>query len=208
MRKRVFWAATLVFVLLMAGLLYASNMGFKLNYSLPGGGLDGTIATSLPYNQQVTIDSADDLLNEIPSGVGVGFHNQDNNLGVRYTGVAGSPPDFALVPGDGYYLTVTTAGSYVIVGSHDPSLEVAFSNGGLDGTTLWSYPYHSQHPAASDLLGDIPSSVGVGFFNRDNNLGVRYTGVAGSPPDFALVVGDAYFITVTAPVASYTPKHY
>ena len=208
MRKRVFWAATLAFVLMMAGLLYASNMGFKLNYTLPGGGLDGTIATSLPYNQQVGIDSASLLLDEVPAGVGVGFHNQGNNLGVRYTGVAGTAPDFDLVPGDGYYITVTAGGSYIIVGSHDPSLELDFDPGGLDGTILWSYPYHSQHPDASSLLSDVPDSVGIGFFNRLNNLGVRYTGVAGTAPDFSLVVGDAYFVTVTAVVPTYKPKHF
>lgn len=209
MRKRTIWVAALgLGAILLAGGLFASNMGFKLNYAIPGGGLDGTTSIGLPYNAQVGLTTASQLLAAVPNGTGIGFLNGDSNLFVRYTGIVGSPADFNLVSAEGYAVTVNAASNYIIVGSHNPGLGVNFSSGGLDGTSLWSYPYHSTIPDASTLLADIPNATGIGFLNPVNNLTVRYTGIVGSPPDFPLVPGESYFVTVSADVVGYIPPHY
>jgi hypothetical protein len=148
------------------------------------------------------------LLAAVPNGTGIGFLNGDNNLIVRYTGIVGSPPDFNLVAAEGYARTVSAESNYIVVGSHNPGLGLNFSSGGLDGTNFWSYPYHSTIPDASTLLADIPNATGIGFLNTGNNLTVRYTGVVGSPDDFNLVPGEAYFVTVSADVVGYIPPHY
>ena len=208
-RKALLGTAVIAALLGVVGILLAGNMGFRLNFNLPGGGLDGTCALCLPYCQKATISTADDLLADVPNAVGVGFLNKQNNLGVRYTGVAGSPPDFPLASAEGYFVTVTNQTDYLMAGTHDPSLTLSFVSGGLDGTCLVCLPYHTTVPSASDWMDDIGgAAVGVGFLNKGNNLGVRYTGVAGSPPNFDLIPGIGYFVTVTVNVAGYIPPHY
>lgn len=216
MKKRtaLCWTIAVALLLGVAGVQYAGNMGFRLNFNMPGGpgprSLDGTCALALPYCQKTTITTAEDLLIDVPNAVGVGFLNKGNNLGVRYTGAAGTPPDFTLNPGEGYFVTVTAQTDYLMAGTHDPLLTLSFSSGGLDGTCLTAFPYHSTLVFASEAQQDIgfPTVTGIGFLNKLNNLGVRYTGVAGTPPDFMLIPGVSYFVTVTADVAGYTPPHY
>ena len=208
MRQKALWAVAIGAVLLVSGILLAGNMGFKLIHTFPGGGLDGTFTISLPFFHKDGLDNASDLLDDVPNAAGVSFHNRFNNLGVRYTGVAGTAPDFALLTGVGYVVTVTAASQYTVTGSHNPEAECDFFAGGLDGTNFFACPYHAVPETAENLLNDIPNSVGVGFFNKNNNLGVRYTGVAGTAPDFDLTTGQSFYVTVTADSLSYIPPHY
>ena len=94
-----------VAVVVLAGGLMASNMGFKLNKSLvtasPGTSISGTQLLALPYNRQVGIDNASELFGDI------GASNVQNiqkfltatDTTALYT--FGSP-DFALTPGEAY----------------------------------------------------------------------------------------------------------
>ncbi len=142
MRKRRMFIGVLVAALavLLAGGLLASNMGFKLNYTLVatgnavpetavgGNGLsqDGTNEISLPDFPQAGMLTANDLRLDIgaPANGGIIKFIRDNNSLQTYTG-KGAGLNFSLVPGDGYRLRVTgtTNVNYIVVGSHNPALQ-------------------------------------------------------------------------------------
>jgi len=239
MRKRMFVGAVVaVLAVMLAGGLLASNMGFKLNYTLVAAGnavpetavggngtsQDGTNELSLPDNPQAGFVMASDLITDIgvPARGGVSKFIRSNNTLQTYTNRVGSAPNFALVSGDGYRVRVTGATNinYVIVGSHNPTLShvlVAAGNpvpeGGnsQDGTNAYNYPYHSVAATASQLIGEIgfPARGGVSKLIRDNNTLQTYTNRVGSAPDFALVPGASYRVRVTGPTnISFIPNHY
>jgi hypothetical protein len=222
MRNRTFWVTAIgLAALLVAGGLFASNMGFKLNYPLDASGvngsLDGTNVISLPFNQQTNLVDADDLLQDInlspATVVQVCNFLKANNGKDCYTGVAGV--NFPLVKGEGYFVQVSPGGNYIVVGSHDPIKVVAFdasgTNGSLDGTNFFSWPYHSTLTDAVGLFDEITAQGGGGSvvqvcnFLKTNNGKDCYTGLAGTV--FPLVPGEVYFVQVSSNV-SYTPSHY
>ena len=118
--KRKTWIGILGLVaVLVAGGLFASNMGFKLNYTLngPSGGSSGTTALSLPYNQQTNLIDAEDLINDINAGAGSSvvasvsrYLNATDGL-ETYTGLTGV--NFSLAPGEGYFVKVNSSASWV-----------------------------------------------------------------------------------------------
>ena len=118
MRKRVIVTAALA-VLLVAGGLYASNMGFKLNYPLAGpipGVTVGNNSLALPYNQQTNLLNAEDLLDDIDASVGSAiaasatrFLTDDSTE--TYTGSSGV--NFACTPGEAYSIKVSSDTSFV-----------------------------------------------------------------------------------------------
>jgi hypothetical protein len=224
MRKRTFWVTAVgLTAILVAGGLFASNMGFKLNYPLDASGtnssVDGTNTLALPYNQQTNLVDAEDLIIDINNGEPAPIVNQvcewvksTNGLSC-YTGATGT--NFPLVPGYGYLVQVTADGNYIVVGSHDPikavPLDASGTNSSLDGTTVYSVPYHTTLIDALGLIGEIDAAAGVQVVNQvcewvksSNGLSC-YTGATGT--NFTLTPGAAYYVQVTANV-SYTPSHY
>jgi hypothetical protein len=225
-KKRVTLVAFgVVAALVVAGGLMASNMGFKLNYPLlgPDNGatsFSGTNSLGLPFNQQLGLNNALDVMNDI------GFGSVDNmqrfleatdGLSV-YTGRTGSPlaSPFAISSAEGYFAKVNTDVNYIVVGSHNPSLTVNLqqADNGLTsktGTNFFSYPYHSTSANSLDLMNDVTfASVDnvQRFLTLTDGLAV-YTGRTGSPvtTPFGTVPGEAYFIKVNSTVA-YVPSHY
>jgi hypothetical protein len=204
-------------VVLAAGGLLASNMGFKLNYPLtaPGAGsLTGTNTLALPDNRQAGVNAASTLMNDITllNTTNVQkFLEASDGLQV-YTGRKGSGPDFALATGEGYLVKMTTTVNYIVVGSHDPAFANALNApgaGSASGTNLFSYPYHSTATTASALQNDVGLANVTNvqkFLKATDGLQV-YTGRKGSGPDFALVPGEAYFIKMNTTV-NYIPSHY
>jgi len=204
-------------VVLAAGGLLASNMGFKLNYPLTAAGvgsISGTNTLALPDNRQAGVNSASALMNDITllNTTNVQkFLEASDGLQV-YTGRKGSGPDFALATGEGYFIRMATTTNYIVVGSHDPAFANALNaagGGSASGTNLFSYPYHSTATAASALMNDI-GLANVNnvqkFLKASDGLQV-YTGRKGSGADFALVPGEAYFIRMNTTV-NYIPSHY
>ena len=114
----------------VAGGLMASNMGFKLNYPLQntqsGVSKTGRNTIGLPYNRQVGIDTASQLLADVSAGgisaIQLEQFNKQFDTNEPYPGPAG---DFGLVASEAYLLRVTTSGDYIIVGSHDPGLGIS-----------------------------------------------------------------------------------
>ena len=125
MTKRSFFgaAAVVAAVALTGSALVASNMGFKLNYSLdqtgapvPGGTSKVGINTlALPDNRQSGLNTSIDLMNDIGFAGTANvqrFIEATDGLEV-YTGRKGSPNvDFALVPGEGYFIGMTATVNY------------------------------------------------------------------------------------------------
>lgn len=230
MRNKILWAGALgVVAVLIAGGIFASNMGFKINLSLEGPQANtsasmlsnGTQIIALPFNQQTDLANAEDLIGDI-GAASVDFVERYVSLDDAtefYTGAAGT--NFLLEPGDAVYVTVLADLPYIAVGSHDPSLGINFEGPQANtsasmlsnGTNGYAYPYHSVAATAEELIGEIELFAGVpgvvDFVERYSGLNDAlefYTGAAGT--NFNLVPGEGYLVTVTADVNGYVPSHY
>lgn len=223
MRKKLVVALVVsLATLLIAGGLYASNMAFKLNYTLLGTGVGSKNATStvaLPFNQQTNLINANDLLLDIGGTAVVQaiirFERASNGV-TAYTGTAGTP--FALTPAEAYFVQLRAGQAtrqYIIVGSDDPALVVTFdgagTNGSKNGSNFYAYPYHSISNDASELLNELGGTAvvqAVTRFEKATNGVTAYTGTAGSP--FALLPGEGYFVQLRpgVPSVSFIPAHY
>jgi hypothetical protein len=216
MSKRTFWVAAVGLVaILVTGGLFASNMGFKLNYTLSGPGAfpqNGTNTIALPYNQQTNLLNALDLINDI-GGTGtviqVSKYNVATNALESYSGTSGSP--FNLVPGECYRVQVNADTQYTIAGSHDPSLQINLQGPAAfpqNGTNTFAYPYHSTSVDALDLINEAGGTgvvVQVSRYNKATNALESYSGTSGTP--FALTPGECYRIQVNTNT-SFTPSHF
>jgi hypothetical protein len=221
--KTVAVVALGVAALLVAGGLFASNMGFKLNYPLdaPGtnGSLSGTNSLALPFNQQTNLVDAEDLIGDINLSAGSSVVSQVARF-VRtsdstefYTGAVGT--NFPLASGEGYLVKVTGNVNYIVVGSHNPSLGISFdapgSNGSLSGTNSFAFPYHGTASTAEGLIADVNASAGspvvtqVARFVKSTDSTEFYTGSIGT--NFSLTPGEFYYVKVSADV-TYAPSHY
>ena len=119
MTKKTFFGAMAVVtaVALTGSALVASNMGFKLNYTLSAtgvGSLTGQSTLALPDNRQTGLADAKNLMDDI------GFANvtsvarflKASDTLQTYTGRKGGGTAFALVPGEGYYVKMATTVNY------------------------------------------------------------------------------------------------
>jgi hypothetical protein len=225
MSKRTYIGATMVglAVLLTASALVASNMGFKLNYTLnhtlAGTSKTGTNLISLPDNRQSGMATAKGLIDDIglASVAQIQRFVRSTDLFVGYT--ARSPQtaaaDFALVAGDGYVVKMKTATNYIIVGSDEPALAYTLNHTlagtSKTGTNYFAYNYHQTAGSAKGLLDDIglASVAQIQRFVRSTDLYVGYTGRSPqlATANFDLAPGDVYIIKMKTAV-SYTPSHY
>jgi hypothetical protein len=215
----------------LAGGLIASNMGFKLNYTLiaagqavPEGGnsVNGTNDMALPDFPQSGMVTANDLRLDIgaPASGGISKLLRATNSFQTYTG-KGTGINFNLTPGDGYTVRVTGAANvnYIVVGSHNPSLShtliaagqpVPEGGNSVNGTNKYNYPYHSVSATANDLRLEIgaPASGGISKLLRASNTFQTYTG-KGTGLNFNLVPGASYTVRITgASNVSFVPNHY
>jgi hypothetical protein len=222
-KKVVFGLVAALTVLLVAGGLYASNMGFKLNYVLDGqgtnGSANGTNTIALPFNQQTDLIDAFDLITDIggtTSVAGVAEFDRTSNGFAGYTGTSGTP--FPLVPGSAYLVQLqatTPSVNYIIVGSHDPGLVLNFdgagTNGSANGTNFYGYPYHSTSTSADELITELGSTTAIAAvsqFDRTSNGFAGYTGTSGTP--FPLEPGKGYLVQLQGgvPSVSFVPSHF
>lgn len=221
--KRNYVVALSAIVLLVGGVVIASNMGFKLNKTLNGpgqnGSASGTQDVALPFNQQTSIVNASDLRADIlvagATGVSISRFNSTTDALNTYAGISVAN-DFALTPAEAYRVKVSAGANYIIVGSHDPGLVVNLNgpgtNGSASGTQLYAYPYHSTANAASALRQEIIDQSGGGVtvsisrFNPTTDALNTYAGLSVAN-DFALTPGEGYVIKTSGDIA-YVPSHY
>lgn len=221
MSKRTFVGVMIVAlaVVVMAGGLLASNMGFKLNYPLLqttlGNSKSGTSVLALPDNRQSGLNTSKNLMDDI------GFANVGNvqkfiksTDGLQtYTGRKDSGADFSLVSGEGVYVKMNTTTNYIVVGSDNPTLAYTLNatQAGVSksGTNLFAYNYHQTAATSKGLMDDIGfANVGnVQKFLKSSDGLQTYTGRKGSGADFSLTPGEAYYVKMNTTV-NYTPSHY
>jgi hypothetical protein len=205
---------------LVAGGLFASNMGFKLNYQLHGPGassLTGLNTIALPFNQQVGLNDAKNLIDDINAVTPASvlnvqkFVNTTNSFQV-YNGTVGTA--FALNPGEGYFVQMATDVNYIVVGSHNPGLTVNFSGPGssLTGLNFYALPYHTNKTDAKQLIDEINANgtptnqvLNAQKFVKTTNSFQVYNGTVGTA--FSLNPGEAFFVQMTTDT-SFVPSHY
>lgn len=225
-RRNVIVAFCAAVALLAGGLLYASNMGFKLNYSfLSTGTASGTNTIALPYNRQIGIDNAEQLLNDInttgtPAGkaTNVQQYLSATDAVALYSKAPADPAPFALLPGVGYFVKVSANTSYIVVGSHNPAYQHTFfgSPTAATGRNFYSVPYHTTRINAEQLLDEINltgSPTGqvsnVQRYLSSTDAVALYSKAPADPAPFAVVPGEAYFVKLSgANNVTYSPSHY
>jgi hypothetical protein len=225
-RRNVIVALCAAALLLAGGGLFASNMGFKLNYTLlQAGTASGTNTISLPFNRQIGIDNAEQLLNDInttgtPAGkaVNVQQYLSSTDALLLYAKAPADPAPFALAPGIGYFVKVSANTSYIVVGSHNPGYTHTFLGIGpaATGRNFYAVPYHTTRINAEQLLDEI-NTTGVPPGNIANiqrylpatDAVTVYAKAPADPAPFTLTPGEAYFVKTNAGNnVSYNPSHY
>lgn len=219
--KSYFVVAVGLAAMLVAGGLFASNMGFKLNYPLTAPGtppVDGTNTIGLPFNAQTNLANAENLLADINATAGSSAVVQvaryvKSLAGLEaYTSAGGT--NFLLSACEGYRVQVSTPVNYIIVGSHDPSKVCQLTGPAappIDGTNTFSFPYHGIAVDADGLLQEINGQAGssavvqiASYFKPLAGL-QAYTSAGGT--NFPLVPGESYRVQVALDTP-YQPDHY
>lgn len=218
MTKKTFFGAMAVVtaVALTGSALIASNMGFKLNYTLSQGvgSLSGTNTLALPDNRQTGMADAKNLMDDIGFAGTTNvqkFLKATDTLQV-YTGRKGGGTAFALAAGEAYFVRVAAPVNYIVVGSDDPAIAYSLTQlggGSLSGTNFFAYNYHQTATDAKALMDDIgfANVTNVQRFLKASDTLQVYTGRKGGGTAFALVPGEGYFVRMATSV-NYTPSHY
>lgn len=219
MTKKTFFGAMAVVtaVALTGSALVASNMGFKLNYSLTQAGAgsnSGTSTLALPDNRQTGLSDAKNLMDDI------GFAQTTNvqkflkasDTLQTYTGRKAGGTAFALASGEAYFVKMLTTVNYIVVGSDDPALPYSLQQAGAgsnSGTSFFAYNYHQTATDAKALMDDIgfASVTNVQRFLKASDTLQTYTGRKAGGTAFALVPGEGYFVKMLTTV-NYSPSHY
>ncbi len=206
--KKVILTLGLAVALAAGGVVTASNMGFKFvkNYTA----VDPQLNTlSIPYFQS-QFATTRDLFNDL--GLNAKQVCRLNPLGGRTCWLgdgAGSPPPLAIVPGQGYQVGVSPATTQVIVGSHDPALNIGATFLLPDPALyLTGMPYHTTYVTTRDIFNDIPGAKQVCRLIPAGGRTCWLGDGAGSPPPVTVVIGDSYAIAVTPAGPTWIPDHY
>jgi len=219
MTKKTFFGAMAVVtaVALTGSALVASNMGFKLNYTLSQAGvgsLSGTNSLALPDNRQTGMVDAKNLMDDIGFAATTNvqkFLKATDTL-QSYTGRKLGGTAFALAAGEGVYVKMATTTNYIVVGSDDPAIAYVLAQAGvgsLSGTNFFAYNYHQTAADAKALMDDIgfANVTNVQKFLKATDTLQSYTGRKLGGTAFALTPGEAYYIKMATTV-NYTPSHY
>jgi hypothetical protein len=229
MHKRKVFAlgAVAVALMLVAGGLMASNMGFKLNRVLnaaSGSSLTGTNAVGLPYNQQVGLVNCGQLGLDMGTFATAGgpitniqkfLPATDTYLLCNTTRAVTT--NFAINAGESVRVRMNTSLNYIVVGSHDPIKTITLkgpSGTSLTGTNEYSYPYHSTAINCGSLALEIGgfATAGGPVTNIQDFLPATDTYLLCNTTravttNFATTPGKGYRIRVTGDV-SFVPSHY
>ena len=195
-------------VLIIAGGLLASNMGFKLTYSLTKG-RDGNNWVSLPYYFGSSWDAAD-LCTDIGVASEVGFFDEGTNTvnPSWICGDVGTPFTLDTHAGKASYVKVASASSWTIVGSHDPSKTLNLTKA-KDGNNWVSLPYHTTGTDAQSICTEISNASEVGLFDEGTNTVSPswICGDVGTPFTVNTNIGKGLYVKVTA-ADTWQPAHY
>jgi hypothetical protein len=214
-----------VALLLVAGGLLASEMGFKVRYQLhaiePHVSRTGLNHLGLPYRPKPSLVTARDLFRDIER-VGTGSvhmllrHRPADNMFDYYTYGGGNvPPNgWTLTPGEAVIVKAGRHFQYNLVGSHDSTVAIHLIGGdnpaSATGENYVAVPYHTIAKDARELFDEIGGSVHmVSRYDGEDDYFDIYTFGGGSmPPNgWDLEPGEACVITVTQD-QTWIPSHY
>jgi len=223
MTKKTFFGAMAVVtaVALTGTALVASNMGFKLNYTLnqagAGGSATGVRTLALPDNRQTGMVDAKNLMDDIGSAstTSISRYLIGSDVLQPYTGRKTQPSTpFNIAAGEGLVVKMLTTTNYIVVGSDDPALvyqmKASGTGGSATGVNLYAYNYHQTATDAKLLMDDIGSAntTSISRYLVGSDVLQPYTGRKTQPSTpFALTPGEAYFVKMLTTV-NYTPSHY
>jgi hypothetical protein len=221
-RKMVVGAVLVALAVVMtAGTLVASNMGFKLNYSLDGPGVvakTGNNTLGLPDNRQSGVNSAKNLMDDIgfASVTQVQRFLAASDAYLSYTGRSpqNNANNFALTAGEAYVVKMKTSTNYIVVGSDDPAISYTLSGPGVvakTGNNFYAFNYHQTAASAKQLMDDVgfQSVTQVQRFLRASDAFLSYTGRSpqNNANNFSLTPGEGYVVKMKT-TAVYSPSHY
>ncbi len=207
-------AVAIVAVLILAGGIVASNMGFRIVRPLKAadGGvqsLSGVNSLGLPYVPKPGLATVANLWDDlIAQGVDVQEIRRYDPVTDQEVVYTDGEPDFPLQPGHGYLVQVGSDHDYTIMGSHSPGTVLTLHGPGpesVNGTHVIAMPYHALANTASDLFKEIGSPPIVNIQRYDPATD-QYAIYAAGLPDFPLVPGEAYRVKVSSRV-DYVPAH-
>jgi len=170
----------------------------------------GNYLISLPGHVcSPTLTDAEDLLDAIPNASQVGRLDITTDGLVSYNGVVGT--NFALVPGEGYLVTMSSAGTGDIEGVDVPIPFNLYGPGGagsVSGANYISLPATTTLVNADALLTDINTAAGgtpvvlvARYLTASSNF-EAYDGVSGV--NFPIVPGEGYLVQMSSDFV-YTP---
>jgi len=221
-RKMVVGAVLVALAVVMtAGTLVASNMGFKLNYSLDGpGGVakTGNSTLALPDNRQAGVNTARQLMEDIGflSVSQVQRFLASSDAFLSYTGRSpqNHANNFNLLAGEAYIVKMKTSVNYIVVGSDDPAISYTLNGPGgaaKTGNNFYAFNYHQTAATAKQLMDDVgfQSVSQVQRFIRSSDAFLSYTGRSpqNHANNFNLTPGEGYIVKMKTAVA-YSPSHY
>jgi hypothetical protein len=160
----------------VAGVAFASNMGFKLVFGLAHtGGLPANdFSVSIPFNTPFNV--ANDVYQAAPGAAFVARLNAASNTFTIWTPLPGNfANNFTLATGEGYLIRIPagTSTSITLVGSHDPAFTYNFNIAGRD--FLISVPYHTTWQVAQDLYKATPNASQITKLNPSTNTFTIWT---------------------------------
>ena len=209
-------------VVLTAGGLLASNMGFKVNAQFNGVGQNGAVSNenhfALPFNPQLGLTDATTLLTDVQvtcSAALVQRFNPTTGFRESWAGGKVGGTNFSVGGCESYFTQMNAAAtcSYIMVGSHDPNLMCTFNGTGVGGAVSnennYALPYHTTASNASDLLGQLSNTQLVQRFNPTTGFRESWAGGKVGGTNFTTVPGEGYFVQMNAAATqTLTPDHY
>jgi hypothetical protein len=193
----------LALALMVAGLVVASNMGFRHVADFSVTSRDYWV--SVPYKNHYSV--AQDVCEDLgPSAILVSRFDTPAKIRQDWTCPFGS--NFPVTPGERLFIRVSAPTTPVISGSHDP--ELAIPIGGFTVANkdhFLSIPYHAVAALADDLCNEIgPTATVVSRF--DTQFGLRQDWVCPLGNNFSIRTGEAVAVRVSAPTSAFVPDHY
>src|SRR5438128_2741604 len=136
----------------------ASNMGFKLNYSMTfTAGTPNIFYISFPYFNSYTV--AQDICTDF-GGTVASVKSYNPATDTITTHPCGGAFNFSITEGNSYAVAINANTAAIIVGSHDDAFTRSMTfNAGLPNINWTSIPYHTTAVVAQDLCTQIGGTV-------------------------------------------------
>lgn len=197
MKRKGLLAVATVAILVIGIAAIASNMGFKIDISLTGGGAYNWV--SLPYYNSYT--DAGSIFSDVPNCTQVS--RWDTTTGAFQTWNGSRGTNFTVDEGEAYLVKVSSASNWIVVGSHDPSFALSLQAGGAYNWV--SVPYHTTATDAGTLFSQIPNCSQVSRWDTASGSFQTWNGSRGT--NFGLTAGEGLLVKVST-ASSWTPAHY